>query len=109
MNRVAKGSRVEKRCADELRTDGYLVWKTIRHQFLNIDLWGYFDVVALEKNGKHVRLIQCKTNKCDKATIERIRALKVPGSIYKEVWIYHDRKGFEKRLIGTEDTNETEI
>jgi hypothetical protein len=82
-----------------------LVWKTIRHQFLNIDLWGLFDVVALEKNGMHVRLIQCKTNKCDKATVDKIQALRVPDSIFKEVWIYHDRKGFEKRLIGTEEEN----
>ena len=99
MNTNRKGSRVEKRCADELRAKGYLVWKTIRHQFLNIDLWGLFDCAVLHPQGKHIRLIQCKTNKCDKATVDKIAALRVPRSVIKELWIWHDRAGWEKRVI----------
>ena len=44
MKRVSKGYRVEKRCADELKAQGYLVWKTIRVRYCNIDLFGLFDV-----------------------------------------------------------------
>jgi Holliday junction resolvase len=107
MNRVAKGSRVEKRCADELRAEGYRVTKAVRTRFNKIDILDLFDVIGLAADGSHVRLIQVKSNKCDKATIERIRALKVPDSIFKELWIWHDRKGWEKRLIGTEVCDET--
>jgi len=92
---VAKGYRTEKRCADELKEQGYLIWKTIRVQFQNIDLFGLFDVVALHPEGNHIRFIQCKTNRCDKQTRDKVKAIKMPENCYKEIWIWQDRKGWK--------------
>jgi len=61
MNAVGKGKRKEKLCADELRARGYLTWETIRHRFLNVDLFGLFDVLALAPDGSHLLFIQVKT------------------------------------------------
>lgn len=94
---VAKGYRTEKRCVDELKEQGYIIWKTIRVQFQNIDLFGLFDIVALHPEGKYIRFIQCKTNRCDKQTRERIKELKMPDKCQKEIWIWKDRIGWEKK------------
>jgi hypothetical protein len=99
MNKVAKGYRVEKRCADELEAEGYTVWKTMRVKFADIDLWHIFDVVALNADGDHIRFIQCKTNRCDRQTREKIRALKMPKDCRKELWIWVDREGWTKEYL----------
>ena len=95
LNRVAKGSRIERRCYDALLAEGYKkerLWKTIRHKFLNIDLFGLFDVVCA--NEQHVRFIQVKTGYCDGETRERIRNCKLPSSCIKEIWEWLDGKKF---------------
>ena len=100
MTAVAKGGRTEKKCSDELKAQGYLIWKTIRHKFLDIDLFGLFDICALHPEGKHIRFIQCKTNrKADKATREAIENLAMPEGCIKEIWVWFDRKGFTKWVI----------
>lgn len=96
INKVAKGYRVEKRCADELKEQGYIIWKTIRVQYQNIDLFGLFDVVALHPEGEHILYIQCKTNRADNKAREAIMALKMPPCCRKEMWIWKDRKGWIK-------------
>ena len=93
---VSKGLRVEKKCADELREKGYLIWKTIRVRYQNIDLFGLFDVVALHPEGDHIKFIQCKTNKGDNKAREAIMKLKMPTNCIKEMWIWIDRKGWRK-------------
>jgi len=92
MNKTAKGTRKEKACADELKEKGYITWKTIRHKYLNIDLFGLFDVVALSSDGSHILFIQVKSNRVDKETRDKIQALKMPPSCRKEIWIWKDRK-----------------
>lgn len=106
MNTCAKGSRIEKRCEDELKAQGYITWKTVRVRFCNLDLFHRFDVAAMHPEGKHLRLIQCKTNRVEKTVIEDIESFKVPDGIIKELWVWYDRKGWEKRTIG-EANNET--
>ena len=96
MKRVSKGYRVEKRCADELKAQGYLVWKTIRVRYCNIDLWGLFDIAALHPQGEHILFIQCKTNRADNKSRQAIMKLKMPPSCKKETWIWVDRKGWRK-------------
>ena len=93
---VAKGYRTEKRCADELKEQGYIIWNTIRVQYQNIDLFGLFDVVALHPQGAYILFIQCKTNRADNKAREAIMALKMPQSCRKEMWIWVDRKGWRK-------------
>jgi len=93
---VSKGSRNEKRCADELKAQGYVIWKTIRTKYQNIDLFGLFDVVALHPGGEHIRFIQVKSNRGDNKAREAIMKLKMPSSCIKEQWIWIDRKGWRK-------------
>ena len=98
MSTVAKGSRTEKRCSDELKEQGYIIWKTIRVKHQNIDLFGLFDVVALHPEGDHILFIQCKTNQCDNKTRDAVRKLKMPASCHKWIWIWKDRKGWIKEF-----------
>ena len=98
MNKIGKGYRVEKRCADELRALGYLIWKTIRVAYCNIDLFGLFDVVALHSQGEHILFIQVKTNRVDNETRDRIRALRLPAGCQKWIWIWKDRRGWVKEF-----------
>jgi len=88
--KVAKGKRKEKLCADELRAEGYIIWKTVRHKFLNIDLFGLFDVVALHPEGEHIRFIQVKSNRIDQKTRDAIKSLKMPVKCWEETWVYRD-------------------
>lgn len=96
INRVKKGSRKEKICYDELADYPYR-WKTIRHKFLNIDLFGAFDVVVA--NEHHIRLIQVKSGYCPNEIREKIKAIKLPSCCIKEIWCYFDRKGWRKEII----------
>ena len=93
---VCKGYRIEKACEDELKTEGYFTWKTIRVQYQNIDLFGLFDVLGLASDGSHLKFIQCKSNRCDNKTREAINNLKMPKSCRKEIWIWKDRKHWIK-------------
>ena len=84
---TAKGTRVEKLCADELKAKKYLTWKTIRVKYQNIDLFGLFDVAALHPDGLELLLIQCKSTRCKDETRRKIAKLKVPLGIKKAIWI----------------------
>lgn len=98
MNKIKKGYRVEKRCADELKAQGYLIWKTIRVRFQNLDLWGIFDIAALHPKGDHILLIQCKSERVDNETRNKIRTLKVPADCQKWIWVWKNRKGWIKEF-----------
>lgn len=98
MNKIGKGSRVEKRCADELKAQGYLTWKTIRVAYCNIDLFGLFDVVALHPQGEHILFIQVKANRVDNETRDKIRALRMPSGCRKWIWVWKDRRGWVKEF-----------
>jgi hypothetical protein len=107
MKKIAKGYRKEKICVDELKAKRYKIWKTIRHKFLNIDMFGLFDVVGLSPQGDHLLFIQVKSNRVDKQTRENIRNLKMPLCCKKEIWVWVDRKGWIKERI--EDNGKEEI
>ena len=106
-----KGSTKEKLCADELIAMGYtqdkikikdkpipLTWKVINVKWQNLDLFGLFDVCALAPDGSHLLFIQVKSNKCDTATRDAIRALKMPKACQKWIWIWKDQKGWVKEF-----------
>jgi hypothetical protein len=98
VNAVAKGKRKEKLCADELKAKGYRTWKTIRHRFLNIDLFGLFDVVGLAPDGSHLLFIQVKSERVANEVRDRVRTLKMPPACRKEIWIWKARRGWVKEV-----------
>jgi len=95
INAVAKGTRKEKACADELEAQGYITRKSIRVKYQKVDFFG-FDVMALAKDGSHMLFVQVKSNRCDMKTRDAIKKLKLPSSIKKEIWRWKDRKYFIK-------------
>lgn len=103
--KVAKGQRNEKKCADELIKLGFTyIWKSVRHRFLNIDLFGLFDVVGLNPVTKILKFVQVKSNKCDGKVRDTIREFPLPTRCpdcgrqicEKEIWIWDDYKGWRK-------------
>lgn len=98
MNKIKKGYRVEKRCADELKAQGYLIWKTIRVAYCNIDLWGLFDIAALHPKGEHILFIQCKSERADNKMRDQLRDLKLPPGCQKWLYIWKERKGWVKEF-----------
>ncbi len=97
-NKTAKGYRTEKLCADELKEKGYTIWKSIRVKYCNIDLFGLFDVVALHPKGKHLLFIQVKSNRVNNEMRHAIKALKMPESCQKWIWIWKDYKYWIKEF-----------
>ena len=98
VNKVKKGYRIEKACEDELKAKGYTTWKTVRVKYLNIDLWGLFDVCACAADGSHLLFIQCKSNQCDNKTRDAVRNFKMPPACQKWIWIWKDQKGWVKEF-----------
>lgn len=95
LNRVRKGRRLEKRCYDELKDYPYR-WKTIRHQFCNIDFFGVFDVVC--GNSEELRFIQVRSGYCPNGKREEIRAIKLPPCCKKEIWCYRKHRWFIENI-----------
>lgn len=95
-NRVAKGKRVESRCADELRGKGFNVWQSIRVKYQNLDLWKLFDVAAQDPKTGQIILVQCKSNRVDRETRDAVKKFKVPADVVKMVWVWKDNWGWIK-------------
>ena len=91
INKVAKGTRKEKACADELETQGYLTRKSIRVKYQKVDFFG-FDVMALSPDGDTMLFVQVKSNFCDMKTRDAVKNIKMPPSCKKEIWIWKDGK-----------------
>lgn len=91
INKVAKGTRKEKACADELIKLGYLTRKSIRIKWQSIDFFG-FDVMALAKDGSHFLFVQVKSNFCSMKDRDAVKNIKMPKSVKKEIWIWKDKK-----------------
>jgi len=97
INRNVKGTKVEKLCLDSLSYYP-LKWKTIRHKFLNIDLFGAFDVLV--GNERHLRFIQVKTGYYKKEDYKKIKKVKLPPFCIKEIWEYFGKKkGWKKYIV----------
>lgn len=94
MNSVRKGNRNQHKCFIELQNAGYICWTAKRTKWGGNDLFDLFDIAAMHPKGRHLLLVQVKSNKCDKQVREAIKAFKVPPHIFKQVWIWVDRKGW---------------
>ncbi len=95
INAVAKGTRKEKACADELERLGYITRKPVRTKYQKVDFFG-FDIMALAADGSHMIFVQVKSNRATKKDKNAVRDIKFPKYIKKQIWIWKDRKGFTK-------------
>lgn len=98
INTARKGKSKESKCCAELREEGYLTWQAIRTKYHNNDLWGLFDVAAIHPVTGILVLIQCKSNRCDGETRDKVRAFKLPAGCQKWIWIWKDAKGWIKEF-----------
>jgi len=98
INKTGKGTRNEKRCEEELKKLGYTTRRATRTKYHKIDFFG-FDVMAISPDGHYMDFIQVKSNRCARATKDKIRELKMPHSCRKFVWIWVDRKGWKKERL----------
>lgn len=112
INTTKKGNRRQNACRKALEGDG---WRVIvaRRGYMGqpIDFFGLFDIIAYKPYMEHnfdtnegeaqiwsgrFKLIQVKSNICDKKTRDAIEAFSVDGFIVsKEIWVYkdYDRSG----------------
>jgi Holliday junction resolvase-like predicted endonuclease len=62
MNNLEKGRWGESKIKEWLEEDGYIVWKPVRVKFHSCDIFGLFDLVAVNQKGRFI-FIQVKSNK----------------------------------------------
>jgi len=88
-----RGYESELQAKYDLEDEGYLVVRSSGSHTA-------FDVIAI--NDTHVRLVQVKRQKAKTtygSTIKELQEVKVPAFCSVELWIWTDRKGWEKIII----------
>jgi len=100
MNATAKGTRNELRCAKVLADAGFIVWKTFRSKYQDLDMFGLFDVVGLSPDRKFFVCIQVKSNRARKEDREAIRDFVMPDNCIKLVCTWHDGAGWGVTTYG---------
>lgn len=83
------GQKIEKIAFDELKRKKFLVWKPARVKFHSQDIFGLFDIIALNK--KELKLIQVQKERLRPYKIKRIFKLPRPKKVNYEVWVYDPR------------------
>lgn len=96
MNTHAKGRRLEKMAADDLKSRGFRVIKVISTKYGKQDFFGCFDVVGVD--GYEAIGIQVKANYCPPAVFQELAvfATRVFGAFRVEIWVKKDRKPWKK-------------
>lgn len=94
MNRYAKGRQIEYKAKRELEAQGYTCTRSSSSK-------GFWDLTAVSKD--KILLIQVKSSKGKagsyKSETKDLKELKTPRSVSKELWIWLNRTGWEKRSI----------
>ncbi|GIW67169.1 MAG: hypothetical protein KatS3mg096_037 [Candidatus Parcubacteria bacterium] len=98
IQRRKRGQRIEKIAFEELKNDKFLVWKPVRVKFHSQDIFGLFDLIALNK--KELKLIQVQKQRKRPYKIKKIFKLPKPKKISYELWIYNPKsKNFKKFML----------
>ena len=95
INARAKGSRIEKKCIDEITSLGYLVDRVEKKgKFLKAkDLFGLFDIVCIKRG--EVIFVQVTCNKQHTHTLYQDFSRTYHNNSLKiQQWIYYDHKGW---------------
>ena len=61
MSNVSRGQKKETIARKMLEEEGWICWRTIRLRFLNLDLWGLFDLCGWRKHER--KYVQVKSSK----------------------------------------------
>ena len=85
-----RGQRIEKIAFDFLKNKKYLVWKPVRVKFHSQDIFGFFDIIALNKN--ELKLIQVQKQRKRPYKTKKIFKLPQPKKISYELWIYDSKE-----------------
>jgi len=86
--------RIEKIAFDELKRKKFLVWKPVRVKFHSQDIFGLFDLIALNK--KELKLIQVQKERKRPYKNRAILKLPKPRKVSYELWTYKPKiKKFE--------------
>ena len=98
VQRRKRGQRIEKIAFDDLKKNKFLVWKPVRVKFHSQDIFGLFDLIALNK--KELKLIQVQKQRKRPYKIKKIFKLPKPKKISYELWIYDTKtKKFKKLAL----------
>jgi len=89
INKSRRGKKIEKIAVDFLKKKKFLVWKPPRVKFYSQDIFGFFDLIALNK--KELKLIQVQKERLRPYKIKRIFKLPRPKKVNYEVWVYDPR------------------
>jgi Holliday junction resolvase-like predicted endonuclease len=88
------GQKIEKLAFDFLKKRKYLVWKPAKVKFHSQDIFGLFDIIALNK--KELKLIQVQKERKRPYKVKKIFRLPKPKKISYELWVYdHKFKKFK--------------
>ena len=93
-NPKAKGSRLELKAKAEIESTGYYCVKSGGS-------FGLFDLLCTPYSSKSMGLaVQVKANrKPSRKEMKAMAEMRLPDDYCKQVWIWHDRKGWEKITV----------
>ncbi len=83
------GQKIEKIAFDLLKKKRYLVWKPVRVKFHSQDIFGLFDIVALNK--KEIKFIQVQKERKRPYKVKKIFKLPKPKRVSYELWVYEPK------------------
>jgi Holliday junction resolvase-like predicted endonuclease len=89
VQRRKRGLRIEKLAVDCLKKNKFLAWKPIRVRFHSQDIFGLFDIIAINK--KELKLIQVQKERKRPYKIKKIFKLKIPKKVSFELWVYNSK------------------
>lgn len=89
-NKKKKGQKIEKIVFDFLKKKKYFVWKPVRVKFHSQDIFGLFDIIALNK--KELKLIQVQKDRKRPYKVKKIFKLPKPRKISYELWVYDNKE-----------------
>ena len=92
MNRRAKGQRNELRAQKLLESWGYSTFRLYQPRMAK---QGCLDIIAV--NSESVRFVQVRSNQW--GDLREMKALLVPSTTTKEVWLFKDRETEPKQRI----------
>lgn len=84
-----RGQKIEKIAFEELKKKKYLVWKPVKVKFHSQDIFGLFDIIALNKN--ELKLIQVQKQRKRPYKVKKIFKLPKPKKISYELWVYDEK------------------